>query len=176
MARFITELHMPKKLRKARSSGDGDLAYNSLSKYGFRSIGHGEYASVYENPEYPYVLKVFAEDDGYLEWLAFCKKNQDNPYIPKLRGSFVKVIPKQEIYAVRLEKLYPCSPNKYRTLDKKIDKGFDAIENNTSMGKIDTDLQKIIQYLYYQNNVIDWKRENIMQRENGQVVIIDPLR
>jgi len=98
-----------------KSQPDGDTNYDSnsmkdvnaeLHKGGWRLVGKGHYSNVFENPKYPYVLKVFV-DENYKNWLNAVLKYQDNPYLPKIRGKFIKL--NKEATAARIEKLQPLS-------------------------------------------------------------------
>ena len=167
MTRFITELHMPKELSKIRKEGGAYYISDILEKYGFERIGSGWHANVYENPKYPYILKVFYEDSAYLDWLKFCMKNQNNKYIPKLRKNFIRVMPDKNIYAVRMEKLYECDEDDFNSF-------MVSLESWNAPG-IDEDLKTIIHYLRNTQHEVDLHDENVMQRSNGQVVVTDPI-
>ena len=219
MARFITELHMPKELRdyqktyhelsKAFPPREGEdyissphtmgihqlhgRAHDFLSKYGFNQVGSGVFGTVFINPKYPYALKVFYADNAYLSWLKFCKRNQDNPYIPKLRKNFIRVIPtSNSIYAVRMEKLSEVKDLK-QMKDMLLElEGMITSNANKNSSMIthrkkydewvkdkDKNLLEIAEFLYNNDGVlfskIDLHPGNIMQRDNGQLVIIDPV-
>ncbi len=70
---------------------------------GFRRLGEGAFAAVYEKPGYPWVFKVFHGDPAYLDFLKFALKNQSNPHVPKFKGQPFKI--SNDTYAVRMEKL-----------------------------------------------------------------------
>ncbi len=71
---------------------------------GFTPIGSGGFANVFKSPKYPFVIKVFdSRDRGYQDWLKFCMSNQNNPYVPKVRGKIVRA--GSTMCVIRLEPL-----------------------------------------------------------------------
>ena len=183
MTRFITELHMPNELRTYQILGKGNLEKEeiALRKYGFEKVGSGAFAQVYEKPNYPWVLKVFHNDPGYMGWLRFCMKHQNNKYIPKLRGSFIRVVPYEKIYAVRMEKLFPVTWKEYIGIDHKFDDGLDLFKLGYNLKSVvnkldmDRDLAEVIQELSMYTSELDLHDENVMKRSDGQIVFSDPL-
>ena len=158
-----------------------DYITKVLGEYGFEKIGEGSYANVYSNPKYPYVLKVFRKDDGYIEWFNFCKKNQGNPLIPIIKGGLVKIT--EMFFVVRLEKLEPFnSYNNSTKLNKMfIDKLFNRNSTNpieiTGNKHFDAVAEAIRKYETSDKfpRFTDLHSENVMERKNGQFVIIDPF-
>lgn len=156
---------------------------NMMRQKGFELLGTGINGAVYENPQYPYVLKVWRNDSGYEEWLHFCMTHQSNRHVPKIKG---KVIRLNRIFSVvRMEKLLPCKPSTASSgvsLRKpKGDEFIDTIENMIAMpyGKMienpDHDLVEIAKFMRDWEPVSDLSHHNIMERSNGEIVIIDPL-
>lgn len=145
-----------------------------MARHGFALVGTGISAAVFQNPQYPYVLKVYRQDQGYEEWLYFMRSNQGNKYIPRIKGSTIRLNP--IFSAIRLEVLEPCS---IRDSDALIDKAWDIADNlwkkNFDTSSIDPDLIKIAQFLRDWEAHLDMGPNNIMQRPNGEVVIVDPL-
>ena len=189
----INELYKPKEIDQYRQevkSGEifpitinkksDNTVTNKLMKYGFQPIGDGAFSTVYKHQSYPYVLKVFVKEQGYFEWLKFCQANQNNPYIPKIKGKFVRVI--DNVYAVRLENLKELDShdkNMFDTLFDEIDEGiynyYDYIKSENGPNP---HLIPIIDFLreYVDDTAeLDLHQRNIMKRDNGQFVIIDPL-
>ncbi len=79
------------------------VAVDALRNYGFKPIGTGAKGTVFQKPGYPYVLKLFGDDNAYLAWLDFCRKHQGNPYVPKVKGKPIHI--KDGFYGIRLEQL-----------------------------------------------------------------------
>ena len=178
-SRFGQETN-PRELAVRTHSKRDDLTYiknvpdKLLRKYGFERTGQGHAAVVYTHPEYPYVLKLFQKDDGYITWYNFCKKNQDNPYIPKFRGNLVKITPGW--YAARIEKLQPANIEQFSKIQPYIDKEM-SIQALDQPEELKPYIKKIRDFLYREDRlglVIDLPVDNIMMRSN-QIVIIDPL-
>lgn len=107
-----TELYKKaSQLKPAKREWESDSFYDEksmneiadeLKKGGWNPVGTGYYSMVFENPKYPYVLKVFVDKD-YSRWLNAIHKIQSNPYVPKIRGKSIRLNSKAK--AARLEKL-----------------------------------------------------------------------
>lgn len=93
----------------------------SLRNHGFEQIGApGEYGTVWYNPKFNYVLKLFEEEDvGYLKYIHAVAKHQSNPHLPKIIGKPVKI--SSGVYAVRLAKLTPWKMNRNNPDDIALD-------------------------------------------------------
>ena len=190
----LQELYKPKEITKLRNNyynykqgNDGNIdpkitVKEILAKFDFSPIGTGAYGTVFKNFDYSYVLKVFFRDSAYLKWLNFCKDNQNNIYIPKLKNSFIRIIPKEEVYAVRMEPLKELHGytdlKKYNKLSKTIQNGFYAISDKKFNIK-NKDLSLVIRFLYKMHIIgdldLDMHKHNVMKRENGELVITDPI-
>lgn len=96
-------------------------ASSILRANGFTEIGvSGEYGTVWYNPKFDYVLKLFeAEDTGYVKFIKMSMQHQDNPHLPKVTGKLVKI--SKGVYAVRLKKLTPWKMNKNNPDDVALD-------------------------------------------------------
>lgn len=143
-----------------------------MEKHGFNMIGAGISGAVYRNPNYPLILKVFRKDSGYITWFNFCKANQHNKYVPKIRGSLVRI--NRVFWAARLELLQKAKISGMhefiRTLRSLTDYP-EYIDNNDH----DPDLISIVRFLNEHSSWLDLHWGNVMARENGELVIIDPL-
>lgn len=166
---FLSEMRKPseiEKFKKATShiksvdSRETEWAMDAttlMKNYGFKTVGAGKYGSVFENPSYPYVIKVFMKDTAYLKWLNFAKEHPNNPYVPKIRGKVVRLGDK--FMAVRLEKLTgSADPMFIYDLEDKGDK--DAIA--------------ILDFFDKHSNLLDLHAGNMMMRGKTPV-IIDPF-
>ena len=150
-----------------------------MAGYDFHPIGTGGFGSVYQNLKYPYVLKVYVDtggDNGYKKWIQWCKKNQDNPFVPKIKGKTVRII--NDVHAVRLELLRPISNEK---VYEEIRRFFNKWENNMEeqkeqIRKQNPELGEVLDVLAAAPPaIIDLKMGNFMERQNGHPVIVDPL-
>lgn len=101
----ITELQKPETITKLQSSS-GDWKKEAkalLISAGFKMLGSGSYGSVFKRDGDSQVLKVFGKDPGYLKWVAFCRSNPGNPYLPKFNSKPIRV--KDEVFGIRMEQL-----------------------------------------------------------------------
>jgi hypothetical protein len=146
-----------------------------MSKFGFKLLGSGKYASVFGNPKYEYVLKVFMKDSAYLKWIEFAQKNKDNPYVPKVRGKVIKITPM--FYAIRLEKLTPYSQRPSlspKTTGPSFMQDYYKWQDDKNHKSNDPNVQSILDYFQKHKALLDLHGENMMMR-GSQLVIIDPF-
>lgn len=184
---YLAELRNPDDIRDFKQKFDDqsilgaygtsewrDDLTSKMSKHGFVSVGSGISGEVYRNPEYPFVLKVFRKDSGYLAWINFCKANQNNKYVPKIRGSIVRL--NQIFWAVRLEPLHEIA-KKYMTDTNKLLNTLDMLLMDPDYidENLDPDLIPIADFLSQHSPWMDLHFDNVMVRDNGELVLIDPL-
>lgn len=160
-----------------------------LEKKGFVHLGSGEYGGVYEKSGYPWIFKVFKNDPAYKFYLDYCKKNKDNPNIPKIKWPIIKI--NNDTFAIRLEKLTPVWDNMYSDLHDKIRyvKAFYKHEfdrDNASQYMLEVEeivnnfkkkypgIYDIITTILDSNYRVDVHAENIMMRGDTPV-FIDPV-
>lgn len=74
-----------------------------LRAAGYKQIGDGSYAEVYQKPGSPYVLKLFSDSDkAFLAFVALAKAHP-NPHFPVFRGQLITA--SDNYYALRMELL-----------------------------------------------------------------------
>jgi hypothetical protein len=155
---------------------------DSMKKYGFELIGAGINGAVFKNPNYPFVLKIYRTDQGFDEWLYFCRTNKDNPYLPKIKGqpivinkifTAVRLEPLKELLASDIYEAY-IFLNKLEKLEKL---ESSALKNKKEIIEKSDNyyLVKIIKFLQNFEPFRDLSDHNLMRRENGDFVIIDPI-
>lgn len=164
----------------------------SMKKYGFKLIGAGINGAVFRNDEYPYVIKVYRNDEGYDEWLHFIRTHPQNKFVPVIKGRAMRL--NQIFKAVRLEYLIPCPVEKANTFSDSVGTISDALtdkyrarfsgmqvssEYEDVINQADQDIIDIANFLREWedcgNAFNDLTAHNIMCRENGSIVILDPL-
>ena len=79
--------------------------YAYLQQHGFERLGYGTWSNAYEKPGYPWIFKLFKDDPAYLWYYKFCKANQNNPHVPRIKGNLIKI--SNDTFCVRMEKLDP---------------------------------------------------------------------
>jgi hypothetical protein len=88
-------------------------AFSIFSKYlkkkGFKELGQGSFGATYTHRNYPWVFKLFYNDPSYFKFFEFVKANQGNPYLPKIKGKYIKIT--NGVYVVRVEKLESMNQN-----------------------------------------------------------------
>lgn len=179
LKQFIAELSNPAELSNFRKNvkdvskvDTRDTSWmstviNGMKSYGFKLLGQGKYASVFGNDKYPFVVKVFMKDAAYLKWIEFCLKNQNNKYVPKIKGKVIKIT--DLFYAIRLEKL-----TSYYGADSNFGTQYDAYLRTGKKPTNDQELKDIFDYFDQYKSLLDLHNENLMLR-GKQVVIIDPF-
>lgn len=148
-----------------------------LDWHGFKNVGEGSFAAVYEKAGYPWVFKVFNGDPAYMHFLKYAMKHQDNPHLPKIRG-VMKV--DNNTYVVRMENLtnVKLGQEPVTTLLKKLnnmDTYGDISERDVEW--IKSNFPKIHEFFMdfpLAGYEYDIHSGNIMLRGNT-VVIVDPL-
>ncbi len=156
-----------------RASWNNDL-HKLMEKHGFKLLGSGKYASVFGNPKYQYVLKVFMKDSAYLKWVSFVQANKENPYVPKIRGKVLKITP--IIYAIRLEKLSPYSEMPSlspKTTGPQFMRDYRKWQDDKNFKSSDKNIQDILDHFTINKALLDLHSENMMMR-GDQLVIVDP--
>lgn len=151
-----------------------------LKQYGWDQVGFGYYATVYEHPRYPYVVKIFVNDTAYAEYFTIMKENQGNPHVPKIRGNFMHV--GDVGFAVRLEKLEqvhnirdpvfaqyiaPGLPRTMHTIIREDNEPF-LQENWPQLLSLIQQI-KAVDFAH-----MDWASRNVMTR-GTTLVITDPI-
>lgn len=163
---------------------------NELTKMGWNKFS-GAYGIVFIRDDFPYVIKVFNNDPAYFKYLNWVLQHQSNPFVPKIRGKFIKI--NQYTYAVRMEKLSHLSDTNIRELDKYVDPELNkktkidiskwrnvsklALSANLPYIKeIEPQLYEVLEYVVknFTLKSLDLHGDNIMLR--GDVIVItDPV-
>lgn len=137
-----------------------------MANHGFKLLGSGKYASVYGNPKYPFVIKVFMKDAAFMKWLEFCLKNKDNPFVPRIKGKVLKIT--DLVYAIRIEKLESTS------FSGPFAKEYQAWMRDSSYKSDDKNIQDILDFFTKHKKLLDLHSDNVMRR-GSQLVVIDPF-
>ena len=152
----------------------------AMKKYGFELVGAGINGAVFKNPQYPFVLKVYRTDQGYDEWLYFMRQNQANKFVPKVKGNLIRL--NRVFNAVRLEPLVPCPDEQANAFVDDLNNVTDAIpkanwypKEAEIVANAAPDMLAIGKFMRYWETHGDLTPHNVMCRENGEIVLIDPL-
>jgi hypothetical protein len=117
-----------------------------MKQYGFAHLGTGSFGSVYEKPGYPWVFKIFRNDFPYLNFIKYAKRNQNNPYMPKVKGGIIQI--NKDTFAIRTQKLEPIDTATFQKLDTVISTFQDIIADER------------------QDDLEDWE-QNMMKKHYG---------
>lgn len=153
----------------------------SLEAKGFKKLGNGQFATVFEHPNYPWVFKVFTQDPAYLFFLKYVIRNQTNPHVPKVRGGIVPI--GTDTYVIRMEKLSPSSNAsdmaQYQIINI-LGRVTEQITKEVGPNMVKwliteyPDIYKMIRALELHGYRFDMHDDNIMLR-GDTVVVTDPL-
>lgn len=181
---FLAEIYKPKEIgafvqyinnyeRNTNWIPSSPLRYDGrvrtlFARHGFKPLGRGHYGKVFGSDSYQYTIKVWSDrDSGYNNYLRFCLKNQNNPYVPKIKGRPTKIANTGYNF-IRLERLYPISTDKFNQFLRHT---YSKVLEGTL---IDKDLKVLIDFINtFEDD--DLHSGNVMARSNGQIVITDPL-
>ncbi len=183
--------------KKAKEIMGGDIRdkplYASLDEwqlimqdYGFRHLGSGSYGSAYEHPSYPWVFKIFKNDKSYFTFFNYARRNQNNPNLPKIKGSYIRI--GNDAYAVRLEKLREVTRDEWIKIEEIMDNIQEMVykvsydgewtPEEIALKKQFPGIYEIISAMWnadiFQNSHPDIHSGNIMMRGNVPV-LIDPV-
>jgi hypothetical protein len=156
--------------------------YESLSAIllaaGYKHLGSGFFASVWQPPNKDYVIKFWVGTDrSYEAFLSYCIKNKGNVNLPVLKGR-LKSFPaiynrsnKEEmVKRIKLEKLEPLDSENSRLF-------FSLLFDSTYKPKTYEELMLKLLIGDLMDNIVGWndlKVANVMQRSNRTIVITDP--
>lgn len=147
---------------------------------GFKQLGSGAFANVYERPGYPWVFKIFSKDPAYLAWLEYVAAHQNNEHVPKLRGKPFKI--NNDTFAIRMEKLTDLPGNWRQNVFLDAIVGGVPLRKHVTTTLIDAGHPDLLEVLSAINDIAYVKRThtadlhayNVMMRGNTPV-ITDPL-
>ena len=151
-----------------------------LEDHGFTLLGSGSFGAVFEKPGYPWVFKIFHQDDAYMTFLKYAITHQSNPNLPKINGKILKI--NDSTYAIRMEKLTSFVSGKQQSEDTLIlndvleryrfraENKKDESWLNTTYPGIANALRDLMKTDWH----LDLHDENIMMRGNVPV-LIDPI-
>lgn len=175
---------------KAEFSGgkkfkDGDAFnkfYDYIKQHGFTKVGSGMNADVYEKEGYPWLFKVFSGDPAYLSYYKYCRVNQGNPHVPRVKGGLRKIA--GNTYCVQIEKLNPLPASGGKFVDTLRNAAFGLVDDDAfdmyehSINQIASkfpDLIKLLRDLSaFRNYTFDIDESNVMMR-GVMPVLTDPF-
>jgi hypothetical protein len=149
---------------------------------------------VWENPKFPYVLKVFsANDSAYIDWISVARQNKNNLHMPRfVSAKLLTITP--EVLAIRMEKLFPVINQEKNVVFESamlLQERYNPSEQINSVG-FDTDQRNLRYYCQtnptwlpaldivknFSNNSgyrLDFHNKNVMMRDADTLVITDPV-
>lgn len=171
---------------------------------GTKVLGNGAFGRVIQSPNPNIIYKVFEKDDAYLTFIDYARKhpNVHFPKILKIKSmtSFFKryEVQADKFYVVAIEKLYPISSVNYAgflagfvglkdltrkpmmlpdgNFNNQALTGYDILKDHPELQSL-WDAGQLIRKDLMKIRGMSWDlhRGNFMQREDGTVVITDPI-
>lgn len=162
-----------------------DAVTSELEELGFSILGQGSFATVWGHPDLDFVVKVGGvsnEFEFYDRWPEYAKlvmaQFQNNPHTPRI--SFLKEWKSQKFYAAIIEKLsgtildYGDDHELYWKTQHLLEMSWGgslAYEFEDEHPQ----LYELLLGIKSLNRAIDLHSENAMLREDGSLVITDPI-
>jgi hypothetical protein len=154
-----------------------------IQEQGFKQLGKpGVSGMAFEHPTYPWVFKIFTDDNGYLHYFNYAKNNQHNPHVPKVKGNPLPITSDSfmgNTYLVRIEKLqempHNLKMNPLIGIITSIDSKEDLTpEVKTTLKKAFPEIIDVLEDIVNSGFSVDLHHGNLMIRKNT-IVITDPL-
>lgn len=158
-----------------------------FTERGFRQIGYGSYGRVYGKPSANYVIKIFTADPCYSRFLSLIAANK-NKHFPVLLAE-----PRplgDDTFMVKMERLLPASPANVQLVQHvaEVFVQYSDLPASLSRERVNAALKPFAAYpdliravkllydgLYSKGCFFDLAARNLMQRQDGTVVILDPV-
>ena len=149
---------------------------------------YGSVSTILVHPKLDYIVKLFDRDDsGYLAFLRTVVANRQNPHFPRLRGRPVPL--GKNWMAVRLERLIPYPQSRFDEIEFLLDKAITYPNWQSTVAPDSVHGEFLEKWPHFAEALdllrdqlkstkgitSDWHQGNIMQREDGTPVIIDPF-
>jgi hypothetical protein len=191
------------RVSEAKDYSDYDQYIVDLhKKHKLKALASGKFAVVYQHPKFPDVaVKVVKEDTPYIKFLEWSMKQKNNPWLPKILSihhfhdefdpsydGFSDDEPRGEnwqiVFMERLNKMTRKDVKNFLKLSGLYEIGIDAPEFGNITDEdldlamktksIDPHLKAIFKYVRGTQFALDIHDQNIMVRDDGQLVITDP--
>lgn len=122
--------------------------HDVMTANGFSPLGKGNFGTVWEHPNLPYVLKIFSDTDvAYINWVTTAIDNKSNPHMPRFvsRKPF-QIVP--GVMAIRTERLSHIDGTRYNLLRRPLAVMIEeATINRTSASQIiESELWKLLKF------------------------------
>jgi len=172
------------------------LTAEDLSSYTGRLVqqlhllGEGSFAQVFQHPTDPnMVVKVFADDPVYLQYVNFCQRNPNNRWLPKVMELHrLDIDGRDDVWAVFMPRLrhatqaqvnqafaglVPWLPEVNKAFSERKRLSFPQWRILVRMAD-DPDTKTMATWMWRHFNRLDLLRQNFMMRDD-QVVFNDPV-
>jgi len=171
-----------------------------FEKSGGKVLGVGKYGKVLYHPKWKFVLKIFKNDNAYLSFVRFAIKNPRKSF-PKFYDKPRRIIPNYKrsknepyLYVVKTELLNDITTEEFKDIDfykyyghsdfsqpyhqsyvwQETKKKIDEINKKYPSIKTFINDYKFLEQSEVQG-APDFHQRNIMKRDNGEFVLIDPF-
>lgn len=142
-----------------------------LKTNNYELIGKGANGITFRHPEKNFAYKIYKNDNAYDLWVDYCIKNSNNPYCPKIIKRPLQINTTSsgvKFKSIRIELLHKLNDNEHNNFMVKFYKNM-KLNTDNNLHKIISDINKI------NPRLLDIHGDNIMKRNNGQIVLVDPI-
>jgi len=171
-----------------------------FEKSGGKVLGVGSYGKVLYHPKWKFVLKIFANDNAYLSFVRFVIKNPRTSF-PKFYDKPRRIIPNYKrgknepyLYVVKTELLNDITTEEFKDIDfykyyghsdfsQPYHQSYVWLQTKKKIDEINKKYPSIKTFINDYNfleqsdvkGAPDFHQRNIMKRDNGEFVLIDPF-
>jgi hypothetical protein len=147
----------------------------AMESAGYSRLGKGSYGMVWHKPGQTSVVKLFRQDRGYEAFVRYCRKQRDNPHVPRFSSNILDVYDYKMIRIERLSKMgsSPTNDRIHNSISgffycwNQTEKMMTYIKKRPKLEKVLIDVKSL-------GCTIDMHMGNMMLR-GRTVVITDPL-
>lgn len=158
-----------------------------MTGMGFRVVGKGWFSAVFTHPKLNYVLKVANLDGAYRKFVDYVFSHSNNPHLPRFKGRLMQVT--DAVFMIRMEFLdeiddatYGDTVNPSFAAAQAMCNGAYGVEPDTSLTRTFVDIIEKLKGVKVkagrwpaQQIRLDMKKDNVMCRADGTIVITDPV-
>lgn len=131
-------------------------------------IGYGSNSAVYNNPKYPFVMKIYKKSPLYEKSLQLIKNEFSNAFPTIIKGPLNI---NKNCSVVFFEKLEKVPQNEYEHIIKKMING----SNDENIKNLYETLKRLFVYSKMDENLIDLNRLVFLKNKKGKIFLSDQI-
>jgi len=131
-------------------------------------IGYGSNSAVYDNPKYPFVIKIYRKTPSYEKSLQLIRDEFSESFPIIMKGP---VNIKEDYSVIFLEKMEKVSRNEYERIIKEMING----SNDENIKNLYETLKCLFVYSKIDENLIDLNRLVFLKNKKGKIFLSDQI-